>query len=115
MTRYDNLKRLVERLENDPANYPHHKSLIEELRKAASGGKRYRKLYNRARAAVRKKSPEEVARRQRTAEECQRREREKERRTRLQGLHSATPREATGRPLTGATHTVSGGLPGAKR
>lgn len=105
-TRYDNLRRKVENFEADPVGYPDKDALIEELRKAAAGGARYRKLYNRAQAAL--KAPERRA-------EKERRERAERKRKQMEGLMSVTPREATARELTGGFRTVSGGLPGTKR
>lgn len=105
------------RLENNPGGYPYPRSLIETLQKAANGGKRYRKLYNRARNAL--KPPQEQRRRkekqERRAMERKLRAEAREKRMKMQGLWEALPHAATGRELTGATHTVSGGLPGTRR
>lgn len=126
-TRYDNLRRLVERLETDPMNYPNPSGLIEELRKAAAGGARYRKLYNRAkRAAKAPRTPQQFEQQkakrawrklEREGKKLERERRKKNRRKRkqLQGIDSVTPREARGRELTGGFRTVSGGLPSTKR
>lgn len=126
-TRYDNLRRLVERLETDPMNYPNPSGLIEELRKAAAGGARYRKLHDRAkRAAKAPRTPQhfeqQKAKRawrklEREGKKLERERRKKNRRKReqMQGIGSVTPREARGRELTGGFRTVSGGLPSTKR
>lgn len=126
-TRYDNLRRLVERLEIDPMNYPNPSGLIEELRKAAAGGARYRKLYDRAkRAAKAPRTPQhfeqQKAKRawrklEREGKKLERERRRKKRRKReqMQGIGSVTPREARGRELTGGFRAVSGGLPSTKR
>lgn len=105
-TRFENLRRKVERFEADPEGYSGKEALVEELRKAAAGGARYRKLYNRAQTAL--KAPEKKA-------EKERRERAKRKREQMKGLRSVTPREATARELTGGFRTVSGGLPSTKR
>lgn len=126
-TRYDNLRRLVERLETDPMNYPNPSGLIEELRKAAAGGARYRKLYNRAKQAAKApRTPQQFEQQkakrawrklEREGKKLERERRKKNRRKRkqLQGIDSVTPREARGRELTGGFRTVSGGLPSTKR
>lgn len=126
-TRYENLLRLVERLETDPMNYPNPSGLIEELRKAAAGGAGYRKLYNRAkRAAKAPRTPRQFERqkakrawrkleREGKRVERERRKQNRRRREQMQGIESVTPRQARGRELTGGSRTVSGGLPSTKR
>lgn len=104
--RFENLRRKVELFEADPVEYSGKEDLVEELRKAAAGGARYRKLYNRAQNAL--KAPEKKA-------EKERREQAKRKREQMKGLRSVTPREATARELTGGFRTVSGGLPSTKR
>ena len=126
-TRYDNLRRLVERLETDPMNYPNPSGLIEELRKAAAGGAGYRKLYNRAKQAARAPRTPQQRERQKAKRawrkleregkkiERERRKQNRRRREQMQGIESVTPRQTRGRELTGGSHTVSGGLPSTKR
>lgn len=126
-THYDNLRRLVERLETDPMNYPNPSGLIEELRKAAAGGARYRKLYDRAkRAAKAPRTPQQFEQQkakrawrklEKEGKKLERERRKKNRRKReqMQGIGSVTPRESRGRELTGGFRTVSGGLPSTKR
>ena len=126
-TRYDSLRRLVERLETDPMHYPNPSGLIEELHKAAAGGARYRKLYNRAKQAAKApRTPQQFEQQkakrawrklEREGKKLERERRKKNRRKRkqLQGIDSVTPREARGRELTGGFRTVRGGRPSTKR
>ena len=98
-TKYENLRSEVERLEKDPQNYPSADVLLNQLKKSAAGGKRYRVLYNRARSAISSDKPAST-----------------KKKTTGGGRVAGAPRGLVrSGQLTGGFRTVGGGLPGSRR